>query len=63
MVTAGKMICSMGIWSTEVDVGPSPQSLLTRNAVKKVKMNPRATTRNHVVLKTPLHLENARFIR
>ena len=56
MVTAGKMICSMGIWSTEVDVGPSPQSLLTRNAVKKVKMNPRATTRNHVVLKTPLHL-------
>ena len=53
MVTAGKMICSMGIWRTDVEVGVSDQSPRTRNAMKNVMMKPRATIRNQMKLMGP----------
>ena len=56
-MTAGKMICSMGIWRTEVEVGVSDQSPRTRNAIKNVRMKPIAMIRNQTILRTPpLHL-------
>ena len=61
MVTAGKMICSIGIWSTEVEVRASFQSERVRNAMKNVRMKPRATIRNQTLLRTPpLLLHNVR---
>ena len=53
MVTAGKMICSMGIWRTEVEVRVSDQSPRTRNAMKNVRIKPSATIRNQKKLRTP----------
>ena len=62
MVTAGKMICSMGIWRTDVEVRVSDQSPRTRNAMKNVRMKPRATIRNQMKLRTPpLVLKNVRI--
>ena len=62
MVTAGKMICSMGIWRTDVEVGVSDQSPRKRNAMKNVRMKPRATMRNQTKFRTPpLLLQNVKL--
>ena len=53
MVTAGKMICSMGIWRTDVEVRVSDQSPRTRNAMKNVRIKTSATIRNQKKLRTP----------